>query len=78
MSEYFCDETHCPPVVGNVIVYRDDSHITAAYSRTLAPMLLRKISKALPAGWMQADHVASSAAANGTDLTTAYNCKASQ
>jgi len=78
MSEYFCDETHCPPVVGNVIVYRDDSHITAAYSRTLAPMLLRKISKALPAGWMQADHVASPAAANGTDLTTAYNCKASQ
>ena len=48
MSEYFCDASLCPPVVGNVIVYRDDSHITAAYSRTLAPML-KAMLEALPA-----------------------------
>lgn len=51
MSEYFCDEMHCHPVVGNVIVYRDDSHITEAYSRTLAPMLLRKMDEVLPDDW---------------------------
>jgi peptidoglycan/LPS O-acetylase OafA/YrhL len=48
MSEYFCDASRCPPVIGNVIVYRDDSHITAAYSRTLAPMLKARL-EALPA-----------------------------
>ena len=52
MSEYFCDENSCPPAIGNVIVYRDDSHITEAYSKTLAPMLSRKLSGALPPGWM--------------------------
>jgi len=51
MSDYFCDETHCHPVIGNVIVYRDDSHITAAYSMTLAPMLLREMHDGLPVGW---------------------------
>jgi hypothetical protein len=27
----------CPPVVDNVLVYRDDNHITATYSSFLAP-----------------------------------------
>jgi hypothetical protein len=52
MSEYFCNDTICPPSIGNVIVYADDSHITATYSRTLAPMLSRKLAAALPPGWM--------------------------
>jgi hypothetical protein len=52
MSDYFCDETHCHPVIGNVIVYRDDSHITATYSMTLAPMLLREMRDGLPVGWI--------------------------
>jgi hypothetical protein len=51
MSEYFCNDTTCPPAIGNVIVYADDSHITSTYSRTLAPMLSRKLAVALPAGW---------------------------
>jgi hypothetical protein len=54
MTPYFCDGRKCPPVIGNVIVYRDDSHITAAYSRTLAPMLARKLQSALPIGWIKA------------------------
>jgi len=52
MSEYFCDETTCPPAIGNVIVYWDDSHITSSYSRTLAPMLSRKLAGVLPPGWI--------------------------
>ncbi|SMG16197.1 acyltransferase family protein [Agreia pratensis] len=42
-QQYFCQET-CPEVIGNVLVYRDDiSHITATYSKTLAPYLVRDI-----------------------------------
>jgi len=51
MSEYFCNDTTCPPAIGNVIVYVDDSHITSTYSRTLAPMLSRKLAAVLPEGW---------------------------
>ncbi len=40
MNEYFCpDGTTCPSVIGGVIVYRDNVHMTATYARTLAPML---------------------------------------
>jgi hypothetical protein len=53
MSEYFCDEEKCSGVIGNVIVYRDDSHITATYARSLAPMLLRKLSGVLPPEWIR-------------------------
>jgi peptidoglycan/LPS O-acetylase OafA/YrhL len=52
LSQYFCDEQHCPPAIGNVIVYCDDSHITATYSRSLAPMLERQLLAALPPEWV--------------------------
>lgn len=38
-SQFFCGETICPAVVGNVMVYHDTHHFGAAYARTLAPML---------------------------------------
>ncbi|CAM4318361.1 acyltransferase family protein [Paenibacillus tarimensis] len=38
-SDYFCDEEHCGPVIGNVLVYRDKHHITGTYMKTLAPIL---------------------------------------
>lgn len=47
MSEYFCDDDTCKPVLGNVLVYRDHHHITATYSRTLAPALEKHLMKAL-------------------------------
>ena len=37
---WFCTETACPVVVGNVLVYKDRHHMTATYSRLLAPLLL--------------------------------------
>jgi hypothetical protein len=40
-------------VIGNVIVYRDDSHITAAYARTLSPMLARQLQAVMPIGWIE-------------------------
>ncbi len=36
-APWFCTETTCPPIVGDLLVYRDQHHITTAYSRLLAP-----------------------------------------
>ncbi|GAB4195762.1 MAG: acyltransferase family protein [Wenzhouxiangellaceae bacterium] len=37
MRPLLCPENGCPAVIGNVIVWRDPHHLTATYSRTLAP-----------------------------------------
>jgi peptidoglycan/LPS O-acetylase OafA/YrhL len=39
LSEYFCDDLTCFPVIGNVLVYRDTHHISTLYSKSLAPVL---------------------------------------
>lgn len=46
MTPYVCPEGECPPVIGNVLVYYDDAHLTATYSRTLAPLLEDEIVRA--------------------------------
>jgi hypothetical protein len=40
-----CPAVECPPVIGNVLVYRDDHHLTAEYSRSLAPFLTSALAK---------------------------------
>lgn len=35
----FCSETVCPNVVGNLLVYRDDNHISQAFASFVAPLL---------------------------------------
>lgn len=42
-SRFFCAKERCPVVIGGVVVYRDEHHITATYSSTLAPWLIRAI-----------------------------------
>ncbi|QKE83635.1 acyltransferase family protein [Arthrobacter sp. NEB 688] len=42
---WFCTPTRCAVVVGDTLVYRDNSHLTATYARALAPQL----AAALPA-----------------------------
>ncbi|GAA2472689.1 acyltransferase family protein [Winogradskya humida] len=37
--KWFCTPAFCPVIVGNVLVYRDQHHITTAYSELLAPQL---------------------------------------
>jgi hypothetical protein len=37
-ADWLCTKAACPAIVGNMLVYRDDSHITATYSTWLAPM----------------------------------------
>ncbi|MEN9646237.1 MAG: hypothetical protein RL238_2906 [Actinomycetota bacterium] len=36
-SDWMCTDTYCPVIVGNVLMYRDNSHITATASLFLAP-----------------------------------------
>ena len=43
LSRFFCDSAACPPVIGNLLVYADDGHITTHYARTLVPMLKREL-----------------------------------
>ncbi|MDQ2757549.1 MAG: hypothetical protein M3Y71_13465, partial [Actinomycetota bacterium] len=38
-AAWFCGPDRCPSVVGNVLVYRNESHMTVPYSRWLAPAI---------------------------------------
>ncbi|MBM3639121.1 MAG: acyltransferase [Actinobacteria bacterium] len=38
-KDWFCTANICPVVVGNILVYRDDNHITSAYAKFLGPVL---------------------------------------
>jgi hypothetical protein len=38
-TPWFCTPAVCPVVVGNTLVYRDDSHMTTNYSVALAGVL---------------------------------------
>ncbi|WP_067974256.1 acyltransferase family protein [Nocardiopsis trehalosi] len=49
LTRYLCPDGRCPAVVGNVLVMSDDNHLTATYSRTLAPMLGAQVHAAT--GW---------------------------
>jgi len=44
MSDYFCLAGSCPAVIGNVLVYRQGTHITKTYIDTLRPVVERKLS----------------------------------
>lgn len=39
LTDYVCPRAECSPVIGGVLVARDGDHLTATYSRTLAPAL---------------------------------------
>jgi len=47
LTDLFCDETTCYPIIGNVIVYRDNNHLSTQYSKTLAPALKQPLKEAL-------------------------------
>ena len=43
LTDRFCTDLACPPVIGNVMVYYDSSHITATYMRTLSSDLQKRL-----------------------------------
>ncbi len=47
MTEFYCTPKICPSVIGSVAVFRDRTHVTATYLRTLAPYLGSRLEQAL-------------------------------
>lgn len=39
LSDYFCDAEICHALIGGVVVYADDNHVSRTYATTLAPFL---------------------------------------
>ncbi|KQQ95829.1 hypothetical protein ASF62_04930 [Leifsonia sp. Leaf325] len=48
MTDFYCTDTGCPAVIGDVILYRDTAgHISGTYMRSMAPYLIERIEKAI-------------------------------
>ncbi len=47
LTELFCTTARCPVIVGNTLVYLDNSHLTLEYSRLLAPVIGALADRAL-------------------------------
>ena len=48
LGDLFCDDATCYPVVGDVVVYRDYSHLSTEYSTLLVPYLLERYEAPAP------------------------------
>ncbi|WP_026918954.1 acyltransferase family protein [Gordonia shandongensis] len=48
LSDGLCVDDFCPAVIGNIIVYKDYHHLSAAYVRSLTRELSRVLAGALP------------------------------
>jgi SGNH domain (fused to AT3 domains) len=42
-TPWFCTQTKCPVIVGNILLYSDAQHMVPQWSRFLAPLLAAKI-----------------------------------
>jgi CTP:molybdopterin cytidylyltransferase MocA len=47
LGDLFCVDGSCPLVAGDVMIYRDLHHITATYSREIAPVLAERLDALL-------------------------------
>ncbi len=47
LTDLFCAGDRCPAIVGNTLVYFDTAHLTAEYSRELAPVMDSLVARAL-------------------------------
>ena len=50
MNDQICANVRCPVVQGGVVVFTDDNHLTASFSRSVAPVLGERIARAIAAG----------------------------
>ena len=53
MNGLICGPVTCPPVVGNILVYQDNHHLTSTYTLTTTPYLEQRLlsaSKTLASG----------------------------
>ncbi|HEY6747909.1 MAG TPA: acyltransferase family protein [Mycobacteriales bacterium] len=49
VSRWICTPAACPPVVGRLLVYRDDNHLSTGYPAWLAPVLAVQLDAAIAA-----------------------------
>jgi peptidoglycan/LPS O-acetylase OafA/YrhL len=49
-TAWFCAPTKCPVIVGNILLYRDNAHMSPAWSRFIAPVLADSIVPTMRAG----------------------------
>ncbi|MBS0616599.1 MAG: acyltransferase [Spirochaetes bacterium] len=47
LTAYMCTKDLCPPVIGNVVVYRDAHHLTETFVRTLVPYLEKELLRTM-------------------------------
>ena len=47
LADWICPGDMCPPVIGDVLVYRQGSHLTATYVRSLTPRLDAALARAM-------------------------------
>ena len=47
LADWFCTSQICPVVIGNMVVYRDISHISSVYALALTNVLQREIDYSL-------------------------------
>jgi peptidoglycan/LPS O-acetylase OafA/YrhL len=50
LDDAYCQGDQCPMVVNHVVVYRDESHITATFSRTLGSEIVHRLQSVLTRG----------------------------
>ncbi len=43
LNSLICSPTQCPPIVGNVVVYRDTHHLTQTYITSLGPFFMEQL-----------------------------------
>jgi hypothetical protein len=48
---WFCISTTCTVIVANMLVYRDDNHITATYAKWLTPVIGAQMEVATDGAW---------------------------
>lgn len=47
MTDMFCTDELCPATIGNVIVYRDQHHLTGTYILSMTPYIVERVETAL-------------------------------
>ena len=47
LTPWICPDDVCVGVVGNVVLYRDDNHLSRTYAATLAPLLAEQLPPSL-------------------------------
>jgi hypothetical protein len=48
VTPLLCTPTVCPPIIGNVLVYRDDNHLTTEVVDWLTPVITAEVDATLP------------------------------